>query len=78
MYEKETISPDTEEGHEEYLDQIHFRRAEILRELSRFDECIEILKRVNDKNYDKAKEKMLKACEEKNPYVMALHEDKIR
>lgn len=76
--EKETITPDADEGYEEYLDKIYTQRAEMLRELNRFDECIQVIKKINNKNYDEAKEKILKACEEKNPYVIVLHEDKIR
>lgn len=78
MYEEETIAPDTEEWHEEYLDQMYLTRAEMLRELWGFDECTQVIKKIKNKNYDKAKEKILKACEEKNPYVIILYQDKVR
>lgn len=78
MYEKETITPDAEEGHEEYLDIVYQNRAEVLRELGRFDACIDKIEHIKDKRYDKSKEKVLKACQEKNPYVIVLYEDPIR
>jgi hypothetical protein len=57
---------------QEELEKIYLAQAEILRESKRFDECVSVLDTVENEKFDKVKEKLRKACEEQNPYVIAI------
>lgn len=59
-----------------YYDYEHLMlRAEIYRYLGKFDECVDILSKVKDQNYDLLKEALIKACQEKNIKVFIVKEN---